>query len=134
MFDTYTIKRRDMKEVLWGSFKDPTGLEICKTLENPYLDNKPFLSAIPCGLYNVRKYTSPPGSKKDYRNIWQVIDVPGRDLVLIHNGNTESDTTGCILVGEKLGILNDQLAVLSSKKTLTLLQQRLPDSFKLRIC
>ena len=66
----------------------------------------PSQTAIPTGLYKVAmNQVSPRLSKKDmYKGIDgklpRLIDVPGFDGVLIHPGNTSSDTSGCILVGQ----------------------------------
>ena len=53
-------------------------------------------TAIPTGMYKVIVNMSP----KFKRNLPRLIDVPGFDGILIHRGNTDKDTSGCILVGE----------------------------------
>ncbi|MFT6841386.1 MAG: hypothetical protein ACJASR_000146 [Psychroserpens sp.] len=101
---------------------------IAVTLENPWLDNEPFISCIPKGDYEVNKYSS-----KKYPNVWELQNVDGRSKILIHNGNKEKHTQGCILVGDKWGNLSDELAVLNSKKTLNKLRSILDDDFLLKI-
>ncbi len=65
----------------------------------------PSQTAIPAGIYRViLSQVSPRFSKKDmYKGIDgklpRLIDVPGFDGVLIHVGNTDKDSSGCILVG-----------------------------------
>lgn len=63
-------------------------------------------SAIPTGDYNIAmNVVSPRFSKKlYYRNFCggklpRLLNVRGFDGVLIHIGNTEADTEGCILTG-----------------------------------
>ena len=75
------------------------------TIELPLKDNKPLISCIPQGLYNVI-----PHNSKRFPNTWQLLNVPGREAILIHSGNYasdvmmgkelhKSDTQGCILPG-----------------------------------
>ncbi len=70
------------------------------TLENPKRtvdkDNR-----IPEGTYNCKPYS---GTK--YKDVYIVENVPNRSAILIHWGNTEKDTEGCILIGNKKGNVN----------------------------
>lgn len=56
----------------------------------------PWQTAIPTGTYKIIVNQSP----KFKRNLPRLLSVPGFDGVLIHRGNTNKDTAGCILVGE----------------------------------
>lgn len=98
------------------------------TLENPWVDNKPWVSCIPEGAYAVR-----PHNGKKFRDVWIVEAVEGRSGILIHEGNTEEDTTGCILVGRTAGTLNGQPAVLESRNAIQNLRTLLEPEFHLVI-
>lgn len=80
------------------------------TLEDAWNDNERMISCIPCGKYQVVRYNSPK-----FGECFQVKDVPGRDAILIHAGNTHKDTHGCILLGINFGTLGPETAILSSK-------------------
>lgn len=73
---------------------------LCDTLEDRYrnLEIEEKVSgttAIPFGKYRV-KLTYSPHFK---RILPQLMNVPYFEGVRIHSGNTEKDTSGCILVG-----------------------------------
>jgi len=74
------------------------GEKFCDTLENPWLDNKRNISCIPEGQYKVRLRLARESATRDYLHLL-VQDVPNRDWILFHRGNTAKDTSGCILVG-----------------------------------
>ena len=87
----------------------------CVTLELPYEDNMTNISCVPKGVYKV----SPRYSDK-YKKHFILDDVPNRRYILIHHGNYNTDTRGCILVGSSFGQVNGDalLDITSSKRTL----------------
>lgn len=93
----------------------------CCTGELPWKDNKTSISCIPIGEYLCMPYSS-----AKYPNVYEVTNVPNRKYILIHQGNYcgdiskgyKSDVNGCILVGDRIGMLNKQLSILNSKNTL----------------
>lgn len=109
-----------------GVIYDEKGLELCRTLENPFRSTTKD-SAIPAGSYECARDNT--GKFQFYK----VLNVPNRQNIEIHQGNRERDTEGCILVGESWGFLDNELAVLSSNKTITKLKKILPQKFILRI-
>ena len=74
------------------------GERICDTLENPWQDNQRNISCIPEGVYDVRLRLPRESGTRDYIHLL-VKEVPDRDWILFHRGNTTKDTSGCILVG-----------------------------------
>lgn len=125
----YRLKRYLISnKAILGILNDSQNNELCKTLENPYLENKPYISSIPCGIYHCKEYN---GVK--YQNVWEILNVPGRSSILFHNGNISQHTKGCILVGQTYGFIKNDIAVLNSQTTLTFLQRTLPKEFILEI-
>lgn len=85
------------------------GAYFCDTLEDTdrgFTQNTPLATirlrkianktAIPTGTYEVIVNKSP----KFNRMLPRLLNVPGFDGILIHRGNSDRDTSGCILVGE----------------------------------
>jgi hypothetical protein len=72
------------------------GLTQSMSLEEIKRIKIPHETAIPTGEYKVIVNLSP--AKK--RMLPRLLDVPGFSGILIHRGNTKSDSSGCILVGE----------------------------------
>jgi hypothetical protein len=106
------------------------GEEVIYTLERPWKDNARNVSCIPPGEYRTSFLERSASGK--YRNVFHVEGVPGRSGILIHNGNIVDHTKGCILVGDRTGILLNQPAVLSSRSAMRRLQ-KFKDSFILKV-
>ncbi len=109
----------------------------CQTLELPWRKNQRSISCIPAGEYDVKIRISPK-----YGEIYWVTEVTDRTFILIHSGNWAGDTSkgykthvnGCILLGQKRGILAGQWAVLNSRITVKRFMQEMNyDPFKLRV-
>ncbi len=106
-------------DITYGVFIDgDSGLPICVSLELPWKGNQTSISCIPNGTYYAKPYSS-----DKFSDCIAVIDVPGRSDILIHVGNYLTDTYGCILPGASFGEISGELAVLSSKQSLKLLQK-----------
>jgi len=128
--DKFTLKREIMSnKATLGRLLDSDGNEICKTLENPWLNNHVGISCIPVGTYNCIK------DDQGRFQYWRLENVPGRSSIEIHPGNKEKDTRGCILLGKNWVFMDDELAVNSSRVTLDRIKSEgvLPDKFQLEV-
>lgn len=72
----------------------------CDTLEPSIAAEHP---RIPAGRYAVEFRFSP----RFQMVTPHILDVPGRDFILIHPGNKPEDTEGCLLVGAQLATKAD---------------------------
>jgi len=84
----------------------------CFTLEPPDLENRANKSSIPAQQYTVKPYSS-----QNYPDAFEITNVPDRSYVLFHPGNVVNNTAGCVLLGESLGKLQGNRAILNSGKT-----------------
>ena len=94
----------------------------CYTLEDEYREVKVRKETrIPAGQYRItfrkvggfhQRYSS--RFPDIHRGMLWIRDIPNFEYVLIHTGNTEDHTAGCILVGKSTGTLGGKRAVLSS--------------------
>jgi hypothetical protein len=109
----------------------------CHTLELPWYENKRNISCIPSGDYKVEIRISPK-----YGEVCWVRNVPNRTFILIHSGNWAGDTSkgykshvnGCILLGQKRGLLLGQWAVLNSRITIRRFMEKMKNEpFLLKI-
>ena len=98
------------------------------TLELPYRDNQRNVSCIPSGEYDCEYINSPK-----FGYVPEVKNVEGRSNILIHTGNTKNDILGCILLGNKVGYLRDDRAVLESRNAFNKFKEKVTDNFKLYV-
>lgn len=99
-------------------------LMICNTIELKNDGNKRQVSCIPEGIYKCVYRES-----KKYPKHYHVLDVPGRDMILIHPANFagsvnprtgKSDLLGCIGLGNGYGDLNGDGVVELLRSTVTM--------------
>jgi hypothetical protein len=102
------IRWQDTRQETLGHLLDGVRL-VAYTLERPWKDNMRQVSCIPVGEYRCTWHQSPR-----FGWTYLVNEVPGRDAILFHQGNTVADSIGCILVGTRLGRMGEAPAVLGS--------------------
>lgn len=84
-FECYCIEDQHRDKKVWGDTRIPgreydLGLRTEGTHHERYKDKFP----------------------KDHLGMLHVLDVPGFEYILIHIGNDEGDTAGCLLVGNQI--------------------------------
>lgn len=96
--DTYTIGKMYIGTTYFCDTLEDTdrGLTQASSVSSIQKIKVPSKTAIPTGTYKVVVNKSP----KFGRMLPRLLNVPGFDGILIHRGNTDKDTSGCILVGE----------------------------------
>lgn len=127
---TYTIGKLYINDVYFCDTLEDTdrGLSSSMSLDAIKAKKEAANTAIPTGTYKVsmnvvsNKYSNSPFYKKLCSSkVPKLLNVPGFDGILIHTGNDNTDTEGCILVGE-----NKQAGkVLNSKVTFEKLYKEL---------
>lgn len=70
------------------------------TVEEEWQDNLPNISCIPTGVYVCERSVFHRGGYDTY----EIMDVPGRDLIKFHYAMTEEDLRGCAGLGMHLGV------------------------------
>lgn len=110
----------------FGKIYLPNGITLF-TGELPWRNNQRTLSSIPEGEYEC-VYTYSPRFKKF---TYEVKAVKGRSAIRIHSANFMGDTykgyrsqlNGCIALGERIGKLDGQLALLLSRPAISKLEK-----------
>lgn len=84
----------------------------CVTLELPDKLNKYEESCIPAQQYMCKRIISPK-----FRETFEITNVPFRDHVLFHKGNTINNTLGCVILAQYYGKLEEDRAIRNSGTT-----------------
>lgn len=94
----------------WGS-----AILTLATLELPWLMNQTRVSCIPCGKYVVAPHVSWSKGK-----CLAFANVTSRMNILVHSGNYNHDTLGCVLVGCSFADINHDglLDVINSRRAM----------------
>lgn len=98
------------------------------TCEPPWLDNEPFISCVPVGIYTLEDHNT-----DKYPDTWALVgdevghwpgDGKQRSVCVLHAGNTAIDTMGCILPGTELG----EDGVLGSRSAMGLIREYMAET------
>ena len=134
MLRAFLTRLEDDGHQTLGHLRLYDGLELifeCSTLELPWKANMRNISCIPKGVYKCKHRSS-----EKYKNHIILQNVPNRRYILIHQGNYNTDTRGCILVGSRFGKINRDslLDIAASRRTLAqLLDSTEGSGFELNI-
>jgi hypothetical protein len=113
----------------WGTFGTlQHGDWRCATLEPRWKGNARSVSCIPAGTYELAMRDSPMVNRTTsgrFSRGWEVTNVPERRWIMIHPGNWERNTDGCILVGVGSGIISGEPGIGSSQQTFAKLMELL---------
>lgn len=113
-----------------GVWYNAVDLAKAYTLELPWRDNLRGKSCIPDGRYAVIKHMSP----RFGQCFWLQNTFP-RTQILVHAGNYNTDTAGCLLVGNAFADMNNdgEKDLKGSRETLAKLLRSLPRKFEMTI-
>lgn len=131
-----TLKRSGyLKTGIFGLILDSaTGIQHFVSLEHAYAAGAGFtyVPKIPAGAYLCRRGMHQLEHMTEPFETFEVVNVPGHSNCLFHVGNYNSDSQGCILVGEALA--NDEMITNSREafEDFMSLQQGL-DEFQLAV-
>lgn len=112
------------------------GIFECFTLEDEFrLDKKMNETRIPQGQYKVKLRTH-GGFHNRYsdkfpsfhKGMLEISDVKGFTDILIHIGNTEKDTSGCLLVGTGCYSASNDMSIQSSSLAYGILYKKVVDA------
>lgn len=103
------------------------GRPMFTTLEPPWKNNQQDVSCIPPGTYKCKKSFS----NKFQRALFELVDVPDREVVKIHVGNSIRDTEGCILLGMSYSL--SDYAIINSKLAFDNFMSIMPNEFTITI-
>ena len=118
-------------------FPAESGQSPMATLEPPASGAHP---AIPAGEYVLRLDVVSPRfarSPRRWSAAWgarlpRLMEVPGREGILIHPGNCPADSSGCVLIGRAVGPLRLAESVATFHRLMHVLH-RLPPPLRLRV-
>ena len=90
----HLVRKELSEEGIFGELLDETGVLIAYTLEHSYSCHP----KVPVGTYECVRGMHSLSLGSPFET-FEVTGVPGHSGILFHCGNTQSDSSGCILVG-----------------------------------
>jgi hypothetical protein len=114
------LKRNECLESgIFGEFQTDDGHHLCVTLEHAYKDGETFIPKVAPGTYKCVRH---PPNRLPYETFMleNVPEFQGEPVsgILIHCGNFNKDSIGCILLGhEIMDQANGEEMITESKNT-----------------
>lgn len=114
----YTLKRRYFPDYTFSTLHCEDDSQICYFVERAWKNNRPSVSCVPEGTYNLAITDSPKFGRSYYLEsepLGVTLYGPSiRTHILIHKANTASELQGCLAPGMGLGYMSRQWAVTRS--------------------
>lgn len=98
----------------FGILTDEAGKFVAHTLEHAYPVIDQYCPKVPTGTYTCLLGQHQLSSGPPFE-AYELQDVPNHIGILLHPGNTQSDSHGCILLGTQRGEISGVPAVLRSR-------------------
>lgn len=98
-----TLRNTDYRDDgIYGELLDDQGAHFCYTLQHAYDSGNgdgSYSPKIPPGTYTCQRGQHQLAHMPAPFTTFEVLNVPGHTNILIHKGNYNDDSEGCILVG-----------------------------------
>ena len=118
----WTLQRKATASTWMFGDLECAGTYYCRTLEDELREQKLMHeTAIPEGRYELEFVHSPRFGPQSIG----LLDVAGFTNILNHAGNRDTDTGGCIIVGDKIDELTGQISGGAARKVLDRVKREL---------
>lgn len=106
------------------------------TIEDTFREHKiDGKTCIPYGMYELTFHKSPKFSPIYGHDMIMLKDVDGFEYILIHPGNNNKDTQGCILVGDGVSPVRDiDNAIVNSRAAYDRIYKVIAEAMKKEVC
>lgn len=114
--DGFTVEDEIRNAKVHGETAIPFGTYPLKTRQSPKFSSTFFWSEKTKKLIEAKDRAKFPQITdfKPHDLIW-IDPVPGFEFILIHWGNTDLDTEGCLIVGKAIGVVKGREGVVQSR-------------------
>ncbi len=113
------VRFAHLPEGVLGELNFPSGLKLF-TIERPWLENKPFVSCIPAGVYQLEWDTT-----GRIKNVPRLVATQPRTQINIHVANWARELHGCIAPGLDWGINEGVPSVTNSRHAMDLFLEQI---------
>lgn len=115
--DMILTRKLNLSDGIFGELKSADGFFLCATLEHAYPDGANFCAKLPSGTYVCQRGLHRLSGMANSFETFEITNVIGHTNILIHVGNYNNDSSGCVLVGEKIvGMPNGMNMITNSKE------------------
>ena len=113
----YLILQRQLKgaDGIFGGLNDEDDNQVAVTLERAYMTGGQWTPKIPAGVYTCVRGSHALKNGGMFET-FEVKGVKDHSGLLFHPGNFDSDSEGCILLGEKIVLMDPQTHIITDSR------------------